>query len=137
MQNQEANREALIKSHFEAIQSTHDVQKTLAAFTRPRYDVPALGIVAEGQNAVDFVSKLFEAFPDFRVETEAFHHAGNAVIVEGKVHATQNGAWLHVPASGRQVQVPLAMIFQFEGADLVGEKVYFDHATVLQQIGAF
>jgi hypothetical protein len=27
-------------------------------------------------------------------------------------------------------------MFMFEGADLVCEKVYFDHATVLRQLGA-
>ncbi len=32
------------------------------------------------------------------------------------------------------MQVQAVCIFVFEGADLVCEKVYFDHATVLRQL---
>ena len=34
------------------------------------------------------------------------------------------------------MEVQSALIFVFDDADLVCEKVYFDHATVLRQLGA-
>lgn len=135
--DRKSEREALIRSHFHAIETTHAVDATLSAFSRPRYEVFPLGIVADGREAASaFLTGLYAAFPDFRIEAEHFHHGEDTVVVEGKTHGTHNGFWLHIPPTGKEVVVPVAMIYQFEGSDLVAEKVYFDHATVLKQIGA-
>jgi len=37
---------------------------------------------------------------------------------------------------GKPMEVQAVLIFVFEGEDLVCEKVYFDHGTVLRQISA-
>jgi hypothetical protein len=34
------------------------------------------------------------------------------------------------------MEVQAALVFAFDGPNLVCEKVYFDHATVLAQLGA-
>ena len=63
-------------------------------------------------------------------------HADDGVIVEGEFGGTQRGVWAGVEPTGKQVQGECVLIFIFEGSDLVCEKVYFDNATILRQMGA-
>ena len=83
-----------------------------------------------------FVEQVLTAFPDLWVRQLALYHADDAVIVEGKFGGTQRGVWAGVAPTGKEVQVECVLIFVFEGSDLVCEKVYFDNATILRQLGA-
>jgi predicted ester cyclase len=132
-----ARREAVVKAHIEAEAVNHDVASTVATFAHPRYEVPALAVTADGPQAVGgLISGLLSAFPDFYLHPQVFHHAENAVIVEVRFGGTQRGIWAGVEPTGRPMEVHAVLIFVFEGSDLVCEKVYFDHATVLRQLGA-
>jgi len=132
-----ARREAVIRAHIKAEAVDHDVAATVATFTRPRYDVPALGGVVDGAAGVDgLLHTLLGAFPDFWVREGAYHHADDAVIVECVFGGTQKGEWAGIPPTNRPMEVAAALIFFFEDDALVCERVYFDHATVLRQLGA-
>ena len=48
---------------------------------------------------------------------------------------THDGPFAGIPPTGRRVEYPLVAIFEFEQDRLVCEKVYFDTATILVQIG--
>lgn len=130
-------REAVVKAHIEAEAVTHDVAAALATFRHPRYEVPAVGAIADGPEAVHgLLSQLLGAFPDFWLHQLALYHADDTVIVEVKFGGTHRGVWAGIPPTGNQMEVQSACIFVFEGDGLVCEKVYFDHATILRQLGA-
>jgi steroid delta-isomerase-like uncharacterized protein len=130
-------REAIVNAHIEAEAVKHDAAATVATFAHPRYEVPALGAIVDGAEAVHgLISTLVAAFPDFYLRTSAFHHADDAVIVECVFGGTQHGVWAGLPPSGKPMEVQAVLIFLFEGANLVCEKVYFDHATILNQLSA-
>ena len=132
-----ASREAVVKAHIEAEAVAHDVAAALATFRHPRYEVPAVGAVADGSEAVQgLLSLLLGAFPDFWLKVLGMYHADDAVIVECKFGGTHEGVWAGIAPTGKQAEVQSALIFVFDGADLVCEKVYFDHATILRQLGA-
>ena len=59
----------------------------------------------------------------------------DAVLVEGRFKGTQLGTWRGLPATGRKVDFPMCLIFEFEGEDMVSEKLYFDLGTPLTQLG--
>lgn len=129
-------REAVVNAHIEAEAVTHDVAATVATFRHPRYEVPALGAIVDGAEAVNgLVTGLLSAFPDFYLQKMALHHADDAVIVEVRFGGTQLGNWAGIEPTGKKMEVQSVLIFDFEGDNLVCEKVYFDHATVLRQIG--
>jgi len=129
-------REAVVNAHLEAEAVKHDVRAALATFTRPRYEVPAIGGVVDGGKAVEsLLGQLLGAFPDFWLKKLAVYHADDAVIVECKFGGTQRGVWAGIAPTGRPVEVQSVLIFVFEGVNLVCEKVYFDHATILRQLG--
>jgi predicted ester cyclase len=133
-----ARREAVVKAHIQAEAVRHDVAATLATFRHARYDVPALGGVVDGAQGVDgLLHTLFAAYPDFWLREGAHYHAENAIIVECVFGGTQQGQWGGVSPTGRKMEVAAALFFLFDDADgLLCERVYFDHATVLRQLGA-
>ena len=131
-----ARREAVVSAHIEAEAVRHDVAAALATFSRPRYDVPALGGVVDGSAGVEaLMHGLLGAYPDFWLRTEKTYHADDTVIVECVFGGTQLGEWAGIPPTGRKMEVAGALFFLFEGDGLVCERVYFDHATVLRQLG--
>jgi predicted ester cyclase len=132
-----AHRAAIVKAHIEAEAVTHDVAAALATFHHPRYEVPALGAIIDGTEAVDgLLHQLLAAFPDFYLQQHAQYHAENAIIVECVFGGTHRGVWAGLAPTGRRMEVQAALIFLFEGENLICEKVYFDHGTVLRQLGA-
>ena len=131
-----AAREAVVRAHIEAEAIHHDVAAALATFKHPQYDVPALGGVVDGAAGVDgLLQGLLGAYPDFWIREGAHYHSDNAVIVECVFGGTHHGTWAGVSPTGRKIEVAAALFFLFEGDGLVCERVYFDHATVLRQLG--
>jgi predicted ester cyclase len=136
-QSTRARREAVVQAHIKAEAVDHDVSAVLATFRHPRYEVPALAAVADGEQAVEgLVDFLLAAFPDFYLEQSALYHADDAVIVECRFGGTHQGVWAGIAPTGNRMEVEAALIFVFEGDDLVCEKVYFDHSTILRQLSA-
>ena len=131
-----ARREAIVNAHIQAEAVDHDVKAALATFTRPQYDVPALGGVVDGAAGVDgLLHAVLSAYPDFWLRETARYHAENSVIVECVFGGTQRGEWAGIAPTGKSMEVAAALFFLFEVEGLVCERVYFDHGTVLRQLG--
>jgi steroid delta-isomerase-like uncharacterized protein len=128
-------RERTIRAHMQA-ECDHDIPATLATFADANYDVVPLGAPSGGPGAVEeLLGGLFAAFPDFSAEIGALHHGDDIVFVDTTIRGTHRGTWAGVPASGRPIEVRCGCVFHFEGDGLVKETVFFDHATLLAQIG--
>jgi steroid delta-isomerase-like uncharacterized protein len=132
-----ARRTAIINEHA-AAENAHDVQRTLKTFhDKPHYWVRAFGAETDGAGPVaELLGTVFTAFPDFHFKQTRVYHAADALIMEGQITGTHRDTWAGVPASGKQVDFPICAIFHFDEDRLVSETVYFDHATLLAQIGA-
>ena len=79
-----------------------------------------------------------KALPDLQIQVVSRHVTNEAIVVEVRIHGTQLGEWRGLPATGRRVDVPLCGIYTFDAHDrLAGEKIYYDRATVLRQLGVF
>ena len=128
-------REASVREHMEA-ENAHEFERCIAAFAHPRYEIVATGEVWDGHGDVNaLLQENKKGFPDFQFHPQAVHHANDAVVVEGRFTGTHLGSWRGLPPTGRQVDFPLIIVFQFEGEDLVCEKTYFDLGTPLRQLG--
>jgi steroid delta-isomerase-like uncharacterized protein len=129
-------RESIVREHMDS-ENRHEFDATLATFHHPRYELIATDEVYDGPEEV---ARYFEetrgAFPDQRNELVALHHADDGVLVEAIVRGTHKGTLRSLPPTGREFELPILAFFVFEGSDkLVCERVYFDQATVLRQLG--
>jgi predicted ester cyclase len=76
------------------------------------------------------------AFPDQRNELIALHHADDAVIAEFDLLGTHDGPLYGMSPTGRSFRCRVVALFLFDGGDkIVCERVYFDSATILRQLG--
>ena len=128
-------REAIVRAHVEA-ENRHDVAATVATFYHPKYEVMPLGAVLDGpQPVTDFLSGVMAGFPDFSAGTPSLTHSDNGIVAEGHFTGTHQHDWAGIPATHRHVDVPFCAIFVFEQDHLLSERLYFDFATLLRQLG--
>jgi len=134
-QDVRGRREALVREHMES-ENDHHFEVTLDTFDHPRYEIVPTGDVFDGEEAV---RRYFEdsrtAFPDQRNELIALHHTDAGVIVEFDLRGTHQGPLRGIPATGREFTCRTVAFFLFEEDRLVCERVYFDAATILGQLG--
>jgi steroid delta-isomerase-like uncharacterized protein len=128
-------REAIVREHMES-ENRHDFDTTMKTFHHPRYEIIATGDVHDGETAV---ARYFEetraAFPDQRNELIALHHADDAIVAEFDLKGTHEGPFRGLPPTGRSFSCRMVALFLFESDQLVCERVYFDSATILRQLG--
>ena len=130
-----ARREAVVREHMES-ENRHEFDATIATFARPRYEIIPTGEIYDGEAAVrGYFAASRAAFPDQRNELRALHHTDNAVIVEFDLLGTHLGPLRGVPPTGKAFRCPMTAFFVFEGDRIVCERVYFDSATILRQLG--
>lgn len=128
-------RVAIVNEHMR-LENAHDFRGAIAEFARPHYEVVANGELWDGADGVDaFLTENHKAFPDFVFEPTRVSPTTDAVLVEGRFKGTQLGTWRGLPATGRKVDFPMCLIFEFEGENMVNEKIYFDQGTPLIQLG--
>jgi len=130
-----ARREAIVREHAEA-ENRHEFDVALDSFHHPRYELMPIGEVIDGAEAVAaYYRETREAFPDQRNRVLALHHSDDVVLMELELTGTHLGGFRGLPATGRSFSCRMAAIFEFDDDRLMSERVYFDQATILRQLG--
>jgi predicted ester cyclase len=129
-------REAVVREHMES-ENAHDFDVSLGSFDHPRYEIVPTGEIYDGHEAVsEYYRTSRAAFPDQRNENSVLHHADDAVIVEFDLLGTHEGELRGIAPTGRSFRCRMCALFLFEagGDRVVCERVYFDQATIAQQL---
>jgi len=130
-----ARREAVVREHMES-ENRHEFDVTIATFARPRYEIVPTGEVHDGEEAVRaYFAASRGAFPDQRNELKSLRHTDDAVITEFDLLGTHLGPLRGIPPTGKTFRCPMTAFFLFESDRIVCERVYFDSATILRQLG--
>jgi steroid delta-isomerase-like uncharacterized protein len=128
-------REAVVREHMDS-ENRHEYDATMATFGHPRYEIVPTGDVFDGEQEVRrYFAETRTAFPDQRNELVALHHAEGVVIAEFHLAGTHRGPFRGLPPTGRRFRCRMVAVFEFEGDGIVCERVYFDSATILRQLG--
>lgn len=129
-------RLSVIREHMET-EVTKEFDRTLATFNgHPRYEIMATGQTFDGADEVmGYYLTTRTAFPDQRHENARFHVADDAVIVEFDLLGTNLGEFYGLPPTGKSFRVPIIAVFFFEGERIINERIYFDSASLVSQIG--
>ena len=129
-------REAVVREHMES-ENTHDFDVTMETFDHPRYEIVPTGDVYDGPEEVaEYFRTTREAFPDQRNENATIHHADDAVVVEFDLLGTHEGEIQGFAPTCRSFKSRVCALFLFEegGDGIVCERVYFDRATIMEQL---
>jgi steroid delta-isomerase-like uncharacterized protein len=128
-------REAVVREHFES-ETAQRFDVTLTTFDHPRYEViPTRQVFDGAEQVMDYYRQTRAAFPDQRHENVRLHHTDDAVIAEFDLLGTHRGELYGIPPTGRSFRCPVVAFFFFEGDRITCERVYFDSATILAQLG--
>ena len=134
-----AARLALVEQHVRS-ENLHDLEAVMATFgTEARYDDEPWGDHRVGREGVrSYYAELLRALPDLVIDVVQRHVSADGIILEVEIRGTHRGAWRNLPATGRHVRFPLCGVFTFDANNrLAGERIYYDRATVLRQLGVF
>ena len=134
-----AARLALVEEHVR-LENQHDLEGILTTFgADARYDDEPWDAHYLGRDGVrTFYQDLLRAMPDLRIDIQQRHATEAAIVLEVVISGHHLGAWRGLPPTGRPVRFPLCGIYTFDGdGRLAGEKIYYDRATVLRQLGVF
>jgi steroid delta-isomerase-like uncharacterized protein len=134
-----AARLALVEEHV-LLENRHDLDGIMGTFgASARYDEEPWDDHHVGCDAVRaYYDGLLRAMPDLTIDVHRRHVAEETVLLEVVIGGHHLGAWRGLPPTGRPIRFPLCGIFTFDGEDrLAGEKIYYDRATVLRQLGVF
>ena len=105
---------------------TQEFDRTLATFNgHPRYEIMPTGQIFDGDEEVmGYYRMTRTAFPDQRHDNVRYHVTDDTVIVEFDLLGTNLGEFYGLPPTGKAFRVPI-----------VNERVYFDSASLVTQIG--
>lgn len=132
-------RVALVHEHVR-LENEHHLEGVLGTFgENADYEDEAWGDRYAGRDGVRlYYEQLIAALPDLEIKVLKEHVAENNVLLEVLICGTHLGAWRGLPATGRRVEIPLCGVYTFDDVDrLAGERIYYDRATVLRQLGVF
>ncbi|AMO59584.1 putative ester cyclase [Mycolicibacterium phlei] len=130
----------VIRTHMDT-EVTKEFDATLATFKddsggRPHYEIMATGQVFDGDDEVmEYYRTTRTAFPDQRHDNVRYHVADDSIVVEFDLLGTNLGEFYGLPPTGRSFRVPVVAVFFFEGERIVNERIYFDAASLVAQIG--
>ena len=129
-------RLAVVEEHMNT-EVTKEFDRTLATFNgHPRYEIMATGQVFDGPDEVmAYYRTTRTAFPDQRHDGVRLHVTDDAIVAEFDLLGTNLGEFYGRPPTGRSFRVPVIALFLFEGTDITNQRIYFDSASLVNQIG--
>jgi carboxymethylenebutenolidase len=129
--------------HLAAEFAEKDVEATMPTMTAAPFvnHVPVMTGGVGFDNVRDFYARYFlPGHPDDTAARQVARTVGVDRIVEELVHSFTHDIempWIlpGVPPTGRHVEVAVVAVVQFEGEKIAGERIYWDQAAVLAQVG--
>ncbi len=102
---------------------------TYQDFTSPE---PLRGRVAVGQ-MLDMLYRT--AFPDARSDIRQMMAGDGRVVVEFTFRGVNSGNLMGVPATHRQVEIPMCGVYEIAGEAIQAVRLYYDSAQLTRQLG--
>jgi len=121
-------------------ENDHNLEAIMSTFgATAHYDDEPWDAHYVGRDAVRaFYAGMLRALPRLRIDVLHTHASDTAVVLEVIIRGQHLGTWRGLPATGAQIELPLCGIFTFDADErLAGERIYYDRATLLRQLGIF
>jgi steroid delta-isomerase-like uncharacterized protein len=129
-------RLSILRKHAE-LENAHRLEETLETLTQDCvFEDIALGERTAGRAAAAaYYERWWRGFPDLTWSTVALHMAEDEAIAEGIFRGTHQGEFLGLAPTGRKIELPVAIVVAFADGRMARERLYYDLATLLRQLG--
>jgi len=102
----------------------------------PIYKVMAISATYKGRDQVrQFYADLFDGIPEAYFELVNSYVGEEGVAAESILRGAQRGVWLGVPPTQREIVLPMTIVVPMMHGQILGERLYFDLATLARQLG--
>jgi steroid delta-isomerase-like uncharacterized protein len=131
-----AEEQSAIVNHWIGAWNQHDLVSARELLTQDyiRHDAN-LPEVSGRQNALDFVSGVWSSFPDIHLDIQQSIVQDQNVAVRLAVRGTHQGAFMGVPATGRQVAVEVIETYRLTEGKIAEQWVILNVMGLMQQLG--
>ena len=128
------SRESLLRRLLDA-HTRGDADGVVDCFRHPRIEMIPSGRVLDGPEAVrSYLLEQRRTFPDQAFEAIRLHHSDQVVVAENWMTGTHAGEMHGVEPSGKRFRARVASIFEFDGEDLLNQRIYYDAGTIARQL---
>ena len=102
----------------------------------PIYKIMATSATFKGKEQVaQFYTGLFDGVPDADFELINAFVGEEGVVEESILRGTHRGTLFGIPATAREIALPIIIVFPILQEQIMGERLYFDLATLARQLG--
>ncbi len=133
------NRSEALARQFLELTDRRDWPAREAMLTPDNEFVLPFAVLRGPQAATAFSEPFLSAFADGRHHVELVVASGDVAVVEGTWIGTHTGPLPTpdgaVPATGKVISLPFAMLVRVQGDLLASEHVYLDQLAFLAQLG--
>ena len=139
-----AQLEQLWGEHLKGEFETKDVEATLATMVEDAYvNHMPVNTGGRGKDALRqfYRDDFIPSWPDDLQTTPMNRVVGDGQLVD-EMHSTFTHSrrmnWLlpHLPPTHRKISMDIIVVVQFLGDKIACERIYWDHASVLRQVGS-
>jgi carboxymethylenebutenolidase len=84
-----------------------------------------------------YLERTFTAFPDLRIEVTSCDAGSALTVSESIMRGTHLGKLGGLPATRRRITTRVACVFEVRDGKIAHERLYWDRANTLRQLGRF
>jgi predicted ester cyclase len=115
-----------------AQQSKATIREYLDSFGRDWRE--ALNQFVADDSLTEHVHFFQQVFPDYTLEAHDFIAEGDKVVLRATVHGVHRGELMGIAPTGRQIAIPLIIIYRLDGGRIVEHWMQADQAGMMQQL---
>jgi steroid delta-isomerase-like uncharacterized protein len=131
----EENNKTLARSSWEEIVNKHNPE-AIDEFYAPDFVWHEPDQDIQGyEQAKQFVSMYFGAFPDINVTVEDVIAEGEKAVTRWTMRGTHRGELMGIAPTDKQIELKGITIHRIEGGKIVEEWERYDNLGVMQQLG--
>ena len=119
--------------------NSHDIDSIVAAVAEQFiYDERPMTMTApvRGRQAFrEYLKTVFKTFPDLRIQTTSCDTGSSVAVAESLMSGTYTGTKGLPLGRGRRISARVACVFEVAGGWLAHERLYWDRANFMGQLG--
>jgi predicted ester cyclase len=119
LEGQVSSRSSVVRWLFEEVWSQGETEALASRIGPLTFHYAGTARRTDGGELALIIDRWREGFPDLQFSVEDLIEQGDRVAVRARLQGTHLGPWRDLPASGRRMDIDVAMFFRWEQDQIV------------------